>query len=265
MLGPVCRPRYVVYPRPRSGAASAHAAVRGGGRASRAPVGVPVPLARVAAGGPFPGSCVVLIGDRKDPLRGEKTKSNFAGDLAAMAAAAKDNGIPSYEASNSENLAEEVSKAITGGCTDVAIFLAGHGLAPPGMSVLDGEPVRFTYPEGAVIVNSDPLADMAHNTELTPEGSPEPVLLPIVTAKDIAQIVKAHGAVKSSSPPSPRNQSSKRASPTPSARARPSPPRSSTSSAATRRDSPTHGTNQRARSRSSSTSATARLRAAMKK
>lgn len=186
-------PRYAVYPKSRGRAASAQAADRA---AATAPLGAfSVPPARAAAGGPFPGSCIVLIGDRHDPLRGGQTKSNFGGDLAAMAAVAKDNGLPAYNATNSENLAGEVSKAIANGCTDVLIFLAGHGLPAPGTTVVDGEPVRFTYPQGAVIVNSDPLADTAHNTELTPAGDPQPVLVPIVTAGDIGGIVKAHKEV----------------------------------------------------------------------
>ena len=108
---------------------------------------------------------------------------------------AKDNGIPAYDATNSENLVGEVSKAIADGCTDVVIFLAGHGLPGPGTTMVDGEPVRFTYPQGAVVVNSDPLADTAHNIELTPAGDPQPVLVPIVTAGDITGIVKAHQEV----------------------------------------------------------------------
>ncbi len=183
-------PRYAVYPKPRGRAASAQAADHAATTTSLGTFSV-LP-ARAAAGGPFPGSCTVLIGDRHDPLRGEKTLSNFGGDMAAMAAVAKDNGIPAYNATNSENLATEVSKAIADGCTDVLIFLAGHGLPGPGTTMVDGEPVRFTYPQGAVIVNSDPLSDMAHNTTLTPEDDPEPVSVPIVTASDIAGIVKAH-------------------------------------------------------------------------
>lgn len=185
-------PRYAIYPKPHARAASTQAARA----AASASLGAfSVPPARAAAGGPFPGSCIVLIGDRHDPLRGKKTLSNFGGDLAAMAAVAKDNGIPAYDATNSENLATEVSKAIADGCTDVVIFLAGHGLPPPGTTMVDDEPVRFTYPQGAVVVNSDPLSDMAHNTTLTPENDPEPVSVPIVTASDIAGIVKAHKEV----------------------------------------------------------------------
>jgi hypothetical protein len=192
-LGAETSPRYAVYPRPRGRAAGAQAADRA---AAIAPLGTfSVPPARAAAGGPFPGSCIVLIGDRHDPLRGGQTQSNFGGDLAAMAAVAKDNGIPAYNATNSENLAGEVSKAIADGCTDVAIFLAGHGLPGPGTTMVDGEPVRFTYPQGAVVVNSDPLSDMAHNTTLTPEDDPDPVSVPIVTASDIAGIVGAHNEV----------------------------------------------------------------------
>jgi hypothetical protein len=185
-------PRYRVYPKARKAA-----------RRAAAPPGPPTgpgrggarPVARPAAGGPFPGSCIVLIGDRHDPLRGGNTKSNFGGDLAAMAALAGQAHLDVYEATNSETLAEEVSRAAAAGCTDVAIFLAGHGLAPAGTKVVDGEEVRFTWPEPAVIVNSDPLADAAHNTELTPAGDPDPVLLPIVTAHDLDAIFKAHPSV----------------------------------------------------------------------
>ncbi len=111
--------RFVVYPtRPRSGRAVAPRHVRGG------------VLARAYAAAKnrqdaLKHDCMVTIGDFGAP--------NFAGDKKAMDRFADAVGLTkaNVERPTFERLRETVSAAVTDGCRDVFLFIAGHGRPPP--------------------------------------------------------------------------------------------------------------------------------------
>lgn len=110
------------------------ARARADGRAARA-------IAPPRASAPmFPGDCLIEIGDRfaagqSGPLKG---KSLLDGSFKAMEHWADSVGLPRSVASTSEDLANEVKADIAAGCNDVFIFIAGHGVPPPGIKDQSG-------------------------------------------------------------------------------------------------------------------------------
>jgi hypothetical protein len=103
----------------------------------------PVALPR-ATPAMFPGDCLIEIGDRfaagqQGPLKG---RSLLDGSFKAMEHWADSVGLPRSVASTSEDLANEVNAHIAAGCNDVFIFIAGHGVPPPGITDTSGAQLR---------------------------------------------------------------------------------------------------------------------------
>jgi hypothetical protein len=81
------------------------------------------------------GDCLITVGDRftlghNGPLRG---KPILLGSFQAIEHWADSVGLPRTVATHSEDLANEVDAVTKKGCRDVFIFLAGHGVPPPGL------------------------------------------------------------------------------------------------------------------------------------
>jgi Divergent InlB B-repeat domain len=105
-------------------------------------IGDPAPREEPPLGSQYgPTECLVAIGDPAD-LR----ETNFGGDVDAITAAARSHGIKPYRV-RGLNLSATVEEAVRGGCTDVWLFIAGHGIARNG----DNQPT--------VVITHDAMGD----------------------------------------------------------------------------------------------------------
>jgi hypothetical protein len=123
-------------------------------RAARRPAAATPPPergARAAALGYRPGNCLVTVGDQRD-----QRATNFGGDVEAIEGAAGKVGIPAYRAEGA-NVAGAVKDAVEHHCSDIWLFIAGHGLAAPGTTV-NGHRVA-TSNDPTVVITHDSSGD----------------------------------------------------------------------------------------------------------
>lgn len=89
--------------------------------------------------------CLIAIGDRGDPATPEDPipDTAFVGDLEAMEGFADKIGLRRFSSqASARGLERTVERAVADGCSDVFIFLAGHGTPGRGVYHAGGKPER---------------------------------------------------------------------------------------------------------------------------
>jgi hypothetical protein len=111
----------------------------------------PPTLTLTAAVPDFKGDCLISVGDRfalgqKGPLKG---KAILFGSFNAIEHWADGVGLPKSRAVTKADLLNEIAAFVKSGCRDVFVFIAGHGVPPPGLKDESGNEI----PSGAPGVN----------------------------------------------------------------------------------------------------------------
>jgi PKD repeat protein len=131
--------------------------------------------ARLPAG-TFANDCMVMLGDRGSPT--------FGGSFTAMKKWADKAGVTSSNAATKEELPIDIADFIGHGCKDVFIYIAGHGVPPPGWVASNG--VKQTGGPAAVELGSKYVFDKGSSkTAFTPQT---------LTPEELDQILKGFGA-----------------------------------------------------------------------
>jgi hypothetical protein len=131
-----------------------------------------------AASGAFPQDCMIMIGNRADPT--------FTGSFTAMRVWAESVGLANSYAADKNALADDVKTSAARGCTDVLLYVAGHGTPPPGWTDPN---TGKTYPGGppGVELGQRFTFDARANTTLTQEMLSETDLAAILAANPTLQ------------------------------------------------------------------------------
>lgn len=177
------------------------------GKASR---GVSAAAAPLRAGGPstlpqsaFAGDCLVTVGATNDPV----ASTGFP----VWERWAKSRGIPTFRTdpgadgtapeqhATTGDLGVTIGKAVKAKCTDVVVYLAGHGKEPPlgkADRFADGGSFNGSYggiPASAGDGPSDlPAVSTVSGGLITPAAGSQPVD-PDITSKDLRELIVAFG------------------------------------------------------------------------
>lgn len=197
---PVLDGRLLPFSPGRSGYRSARFRVHPVGRSpsSRGPsasVGLGAAIGRTALpAGAFAADCLVTIGAEEDPM--------FAPSFDAMRAWAKARGIRSFATSSkADGTAQEgppttgdlgvtIGKAIKAKCTDVLVYLAGHGGEPPSGDPF-GDGGSFAGDYSKLGEGSLPYVSSVSGGAITvgPDGAADPQ----ITSRDLRELIVAFG------------------------------------------------------------------------
>ncbi len=120
----------------------------------------------------YPHDCLIALYNAGDT----RSIANFGGDASAMVAFAEAHGMPAVKTSLPSALVSYATSFVDKGCTDIVVFLAGHGTPAPSSGLPGGTE------EPTVIVASNYVAG-ANGTTTTVTDS-------AVTASDLKGIVK---------------------------------------------------------------------------